>query len=87
MKKNTYSSEYKSFSKRPREARRELNLTQKEVAEKLGETQSYISKIEKSMIYTCKIQKQILINLKNQELIFNAFYMTFKIVKIQILTI
>lgn len=68
MKKNTYSSEYKSFSKRLREARKGANLTQKEVAEKMGKTQSYISKVEKSDLRIDVVQLKEFAELYNKGL-------------------
>ena len=68
MKKNTYSSEYKSFSKRLKEARKKAGFTQKEVAEKLGKTQSYISKIEKSDLRIDIIQLKEFVELYKKDL-------------------
>ncbi|MDZ8068975.1 MAG: helix-turn-helix transcriptional regulator [Nostoc sp. DedQUE08] len=41
-----YSIRYKAFLKRLREARQEANLTQVEVANKLNQPQSYVSRCE-----------------------------------------
>lgn len=41
-----WSSEYKSFLKKLRQARVEAGLTQVQAAEKLGKPQSYVSKCE-----------------------------------------
>ncbi len=41
-----WSSEYKGFLKKLRQARVEAGLTQVEAAEKLGKPQSYVSKCE-----------------------------------------
>ncbi|MCC6275207.1 MAG: helix-turn-helix transcriptional regulator [Leptospiraceae bacterium] len=46
MKKTIYTKEYKLFQKLLKRARKDSNLTQIEVCEKLEQPQSYISKIE-----------------------------------------
>ena len=46
MKPSIYSDDYKFLISQLKKARLELNLTQKEVAGRLGRTQSYISKVE-----------------------------------------
>ena len=46
MAKSIYSGEYKYLVARLREARQRANLTQKQVADLLGVTQSFISKVE-----------------------------------------
>ena len=46
MTKAIYSSDHKKIVHRLRQARIESGLEQKQVADKLGKTQSYISKIE-----------------------------------------
>jgi transcriptional regulator with XRE-family HTH domain len=46
MKKSIYSTDYKFLVSQLKKARKEAGLTQREVAEKLGRTQSYISKVE-----------------------------------------
>ena len=45
--KSIYSNEYEGVTKRLREARESLGLTQSEVSAKLQKPQSYISKIER----------------------------------------
>ncbi len=45
--KSIYSNEYEVVTKRLREARESLGLTQSEVSTKLQKPQSYISKIER----------------------------------------
>ncbi len=45
--KSIYSNEYEVVTKRLREARESLGLTQSEVSAKLQKPQSYISKIER----------------------------------------
>ncbi len=46
MYKSIYSEEHKYLVTRLREARQQANLTQKQVAQLLGVTQSFMSKIE-----------------------------------------
>ena len=46
MAKSIFSSEHKILVSKLVQARKELGLLQEEVAEKLGRTQSYVSKIE-----------------------------------------
>jgi transcriptional regulator with XRE-family HTH domain len=46
MNKSIYSKDYKEIIERLKRARLECGLAQKEVADKLGKPQSYISKIE-----------------------------------------
>ncbi len=46
MNKSVYSKDYKDIIERLKRARIEANLSQQEVADKLGKPQSYISKIE-----------------------------------------
>ncbi|EPG74380.1 DNA-binding helix-turn-helix protein [Leptospira fainei serovar Hurstbridge str. BUT 6] len=46
MAKTIYTEEYRSFQKLLKRARKEAGYTQVEVADALGEPQSYISKIE-----------------------------------------
>ena len=46
MKKNRFAKEYKKLADKLKEARQKAHLEQIEVAERLGKTQSYISKIE-----------------------------------------
>lgn len=47
MEKSIYSREYSLFLEQLRKAREEKGLTQTELAEKLGQTQSFISKVER----------------------------------------
>lgn len=47
MEKSIYTKEYSLFLEQLRKAREERGLTQIEVAEKLGQTQSFISKVER----------------------------------------
>ncbi|TGK12241.1 XRE family transcriptional regulator [Leptospira fletcheri] len=46
MAKTIYTEEYRAFQKLLKKARKEAGFTQVEVAEALGEPQSYVSKIE-----------------------------------------
>ena len=46
MAKSIYSEGHKYVVERLRQARQQANLTQKQVAELLGVTQSFISKVE-----------------------------------------
>lgn len=47
MEKSIYSQEYSLFLEQLREARERRGLTQTQVAETLGQTQSFISKVER----------------------------------------
>ena len=47
MEKTIYSREYQVFLKELRDARERSSLTQTQLAEKLGQTQSFISKMER----------------------------------------
>lgn len=47
MEKSIYSQEYSIFLEQLRNAREEKGLTQMEVAERLGRTQSFVSKAER----------------------------------------
>jgi transcriptional regulator with XRE-family HTH domain len=47
MKKSIHSQEYKLFLELLREVRETANLTQDELAERLGSTQSFVSKCER----------------------------------------
>ena len=46
MKKNRFAKEYKKLSQKLKEQRLKSGLEQAELAQRLGKTQSYISKIE-----------------------------------------
>lgn len=46
MANNIYSKEYKQVTEKLKQARTDSGLTQKQVAEKLGKPQSYVSKSE-----------------------------------------
>lgn len=47
MEKSIYSEEYDLLRKLLRDVREEKGLTQTDVAERLGQTQSFVSKIER----------------------------------------
>lgn len=47
MEKSIYSREYSLFLEKLRKAREEKGLTQTEVAVRLGQTQSFVSKVER----------------------------------------
>lgn len=47
MEKSIYSQEYSLFLAQLRNAREEKGLTQTDVAQKLGQTQSFVSKVER----------------------------------------
>lgn len=47
MDKSIYSKEYKLFLELLKDARKHANLTQEELAQRLGESQSFISKCER----------------------------------------
>jgi len=48
MEKSIFSLEYKQVLKQLRDAREDSGLTQSDVAERLGQTQSFVSKVERS---------------------------------------
>jgi transcriptional regulator with XRE-family HTH domain len=56
MNPSIYSNEYKFLISQLKKARLELKLTQKEVADRLGRTQSYISKVEMGQLRVDIIQ-------------------------------
>ncbi|MBK9155069.1 MAG: helix-turn-helix transcriptional regulator [Chloracidobacterium sp.] len=47
MEKSIYTKEYSLFLEQLRKAREEKGLTQTDVAQKLGQTQSFVSKVER----------------------------------------
>jgi transcriptional regulator with XRE-family HTH domain len=47
MRKTIYSREYKAFLKLLRTTRKELGLSQKDLASRLGQTQTFVSKCER----------------------------------------
>ena len=46
MKKNRFAKEYKKLAQKLKDERKKAHLEQIELAQRLGKTQSYISKIE-----------------------------------------
>lgn len=67
-KKSIYSEKYRFLIQQLRKARLEANLTQKEVADTLGKTQSYISKVETGQLRIDIIQLEQFANLYNKKL-------------------
>jgi transcriptional regulator with XRE-family HTH domain len=47
MEKSLFSSDYAAFLEQLKEARKKANLTQEQVARRLGQTQSFVSKVER----------------------------------------
>jgi transcriptional regulator with XRE-family HTH domain len=47
MEKSTFTREYAALCRLLRETRERADMTQVELAEKIGETQSYVSKVER----------------------------------------
>ncbi len=47
MEKSIYTDEYLSFLNQLRETRKNASLTQEQLAQSLGQTQSFISKVER----------------------------------------
>ncbi|MHB8276464.1 MAG: helix-turn-helix domain-containing protein [Candidatus Humimicrobiaceae bacterium] len=68
MKKSIYSNDYNYLTKQLRNARIEAGLNQKEVANKLNRTQSYISKIESGQLRIDVIQLKELAELYKKDL-------------------
>ena len=68
MNKSIYSNDYKFLTKQLKSSRLEAELTQKEVANLLGKTQSYISKIEMGQIRIDVIQLKEIAKLYNKDL-------------------
>jgi len=68
MKKSIYSNDYKFLIKQLKKARIEACLNQKEVANKLNRTQSYISKIESGQLRVDVIQLKELAELYKKSL-------------------
>lgn len=56
MKKTIYSQEHKDLIERLKKARKDKKLDQKKVAEMLGVSQSYVSKIESGQMRIDVIQ-------------------------------
>lgn len=68
MNKSIYSNDYKFLTKQLKSSRLEARLTQKEVADLLGKTQSYISKVEMGQIRIDVIQLKEIAKLYNKNL-------------------
>lgn len=68
MKKSIYSNDYKFLIKQLKKARIEAGFNQKEVANKLNRTQSYISKIESGQLRVDVIQLKELAELYKKSL-------------------
>ena len=68
MNKSIYSNDYKFLTKQLKSSRLEAKLTQKEVADLLGKTQSYISKVEMGQIRIDVIQLKEITKLYNKDL-------------------
>jgi len=68
VKKSIYSNKHRFLTKQLRKARLEVNLTQKEVADSLGRTQSYISKIETGQLRIDIIQLEQFASLYKKKL-------------------
>ena len=66
--KSIYSNKHRFLIQQLRKARLESNLTQKEVADTLGKTQSYISKIETVQLRVDVIQLEQFANLYKKNL-------------------
>lgn len=47
MEKSIYSDEYAKFLDHLKQSRKEASITQEQLAESLGQTQSFISKVER----------------------------------------
>ena len=68
MKKSIYSNNYKYLIKQLKSARIEACFNQKEVANKLNRTQSYISKIEAGQLRVDVIQLKELAELYKKDI-------------------
>jgi len=68
MKKSIYSEKQKKFIEKLKKTRKEAKLTQKQVAEKLGYTQSYLSKIESGQLKVDIFQIEELANIYKKEI-------------------
>ena len=56
MNNSIYTKEYKCFTEKLKEARKEMGIDQKKTAKLLGKTQSYVSKVESGQIRVDIIQ-------------------------------
>jgi transcriptional regulator with XRE-family HTH domain len=59
MEKSTFTREYAALCRLLRETRERAGLTQVEIAEKIGETQSYVSKVERGERRLDLVQLQV----------------------------
>jgi len=59
MEKSTFTREYAALCRLLRETRERAGLTQVELAEKIGETQSYVSKVERGERRLDLVQLQV----------------------------
>jgi transcriptional regulator with XRE-family HTH domain len=59
VEKSTFTREYAAFCRLLRETRERAGLTQVELAEKIGETQSYVSKVERGERRLDLVQLQV----------------------------
>jgi len=59
MEKSTFTREYAALCRLLRETREKSGLTQVELAEKIGETQSYVSKVERGERRLDLVQLQV----------------------------
>jgi transcriptional regulator with XRE-family HTH domain len=59
MEKSTFTREYAALCRLLRETRAKAGLTQVELAEKIGETQSYVSKVERGERRLDLVQLQV----------------------------
>lgn len=59
MEKSTFTREYAALCRLLRETREKAGLTQVELAEKIGETQSYVSKVERGERRLDLVQLQV----------------------------
>ena len=69
MSKTIYTPEYEELVSRLKAARQRANLTQKQVAEKMGFTQSLISKIESGQYRVDVIQLARLAKLYKKDIV------------------
>lgn len=70
MRKTIYSQEHEYLVERLREARQQANLTQKQVAERLHVSQSFISKVESGQYRVDVIQLSQFAKLYKKDLTF-----------------
>jgi transcriptional regulator with XRE-family HTH domain len=70
MKKTIYSPEHGAVVEKLIKAREDAKLTQKQVAQKLGHTQSFISKIESGQRRVDVVLLKDLANLYNKDVLY-----------------